>query len=138
MVTPEYTDRLLEFADISTLDERMKQERIISMQFQSIVPLQDKSANIPYWAQCSFIDGGRDADGRLTHVIFVTQTIHDSKVKELETQKSLHETNAELIGLLESEKQHTAIIGSLTNVFFALYYIDLEEETFRDIFPPTA
>ncbi|MGN0639225.1 MAG: response regulator [Huintestinicola sp.] len=136
MMTPEYTEELLRFVDISTLDERMKQERIISKQFLSTVPLPDSSISIPYWAQCSFIDGGRGADGRLSHVIFVTQTIHDSKIKELETQKDLQEANAELTELLESEKQHTAIIGSMSNVFFALYYIDLEEGSFRDIFSP--
>ena len=31
------------------------------------------------------------------------------------------------------EKQHTAIISSLSNVFFALYYIDLEENTFQEL-----
>lgn len=50
--------------------------------------------------------------------------------------KRLEKTNAELISLLETEKQHSAIIDSLSNVFFALYYIDIEENTFQEIFSP--
>lgn len=134
MMTPEYTDEILDFVDLSTLNERMDRSRIISKQFLSTLPLPGENVNIPYWAQCSFIEGDRAPDGRLSHVIFVTQTIHESKVKELETQKYLLETNTELTELLETEKQHTAIIGSLSNVFFALYYIDLEENSFQEIF----
>ncbi|MGN0650312.1 MAG: response regulator [Oscillospiraceae bacterium] len=48
----------------------------------------------------------------------------------------LEKTNAELTALLETEKQHSAIIDSLSNVFFALYYIDIEENSFREIFSP--
>ena len=45
----------------------------------------------------------------------------------------MQEINEELTTLLETEKQHTAIIGSLSSVFFALYYIDLERNTFQEI-----
>lgn len=136
MMTPEYTEELLEFTNISTLNERINQERIISKQFLCTVPLFPDQKDIPYWVQCSFIEGDRTPDGRLSHVIFVTQTIHESKVKELETQKDLEETNIELNSLLETEKQHTSIIGSLSNVFFALYYIVFERNSFQEIFSP--
>ncbi|MDY3249007.1 MAG: ATP-binding protein [Candidatus Choladocola sp.] len=53
--------------------------------------------------------------------------------KMVEAQKKLQETNAELTTLLENEKKHTAIIGSLSSVFFALFYIDLEENSFQEI-----
>ena len=138
MATPEYTDELLKFVDISTLNERIKQERIISKQFLCTVPLPDEQLAVQYWAQCSFIEGDRTPDGRLSHVIFVSQTIHKSKVKELETQKYLQKTNAVLTELLAAEKQHTAIIGSLSNVFFALYYIDFEDNSLQEIFSPTS
>ncbi|MGN0678218.1 MAG: ATP-binding protein, partial [Oscillospiraceae bacterium] len=52
------------------------------------------------------------------------------------SNKRLEETNAELTALLESEKQHTAIINSLSSVFFALYYIDIEENIVQEIFSP--
>ena len=49
------------------------------------------------------------------------------------TQKKLQETNEELKALLEAEKQHTAIIGSLSSIFFAMYYIDLKTNSFQEI-----
>ena len=52
------------------------------------------------------------------------------------SNKRMEETNAELTALLETEKQHSAIIDSLSNVFFALYYIDIEENIFQEIFSP--
>ncbi|MGN1338999.1 MAG: ATP-binding protein, partial [Oscillospiraceae bacterium] len=134
MMTSEFTDELLEFVDLSTLNERMNSGHIISKQFLCTVLLADEQLDIPYWAQCSFIEGDRDAEGRLAHVIFTTQTIHDSKIKELDSQKKLQDTNSELAELLEAEKRHTAIIGSLSNVFFALFYIDPEANSFHEFF----
>lgn len=51
-------------------------------------------------------------------------------------QKEMEKTNLELIKLLESEKQHTSIINSLSNVYFSLCYIDLETNTFREMLSP--
>ena len=52
------------------------------------------------------------------------------------SNKRMEKTNAELKALLETEKQHTAIINSLSNVFFALYYIDVEQNVLQEIFSP--
>ncbi|MDD6033256.1 MAG: hypothetical protein PUC47_07210, partial [Oscillospiraceae bacterium] len=79
------------------------------------------------------MEGGRDAQGRLSHVIFATQSIQEMKVRELEAQQKLQETNEELTALLAEEKRHTSIIDALRNVFFALYYLDLEENTLQEI-----
>ncbi|MGN0597503.1 MAG: response regulator [Ruminiclostridium sp.] len=136
MMTSEYTDKLLSFVDLSTLDERMKKSRIVSEQFLCTVPLTDERETCPHWAQCSFIEGNRDSDGRLSHVIFVTQTIHESKIKELDTSKKLRETNTELTLLLEAERKHSAFIDSLSSIFIALYYIDIEENSFQEIVAP--
>ncbi|MGN0583986.1 MAG: response regulator [Ruminococcus sp.] len=133
MMIDEHTDELLEFTDLSTLDERLNNQKIISKQFLCVVPVPTEK-NLPYWAQCSFIEGERDSQGKLTHVTFVTETIHESKTKELYAKKQLKEANKELIHLLETERQHTSIIDSLSSVFFALYYIDLETNSFREFF----
>ncbi|MCI5902295.1 MAG: response regulator [Blautia sp.] len=61
------------------------------------------------------------------------QSIHGAQLRDLEVQQKLRETNENLTELLEAEKQHTAIIGAMSNVFFALYYIDLEENTFQEL-----
>lgn len=133
MVTHEFTEELLSFVELSTLDERLKHTRIVSKQYCSTIFSSADTPNGGNWAQCSFIEGDRDADGRLAHVIFATQSIHDSKVKELKAKKKLQETNEELTTLLAAEKQHTSIIGSLSSIFYALYYIDLEKNTFQEL-----
>ena len=54
-------------------------------------------------------------------------------MEEGDAWRKLQEANDELGALLEDEKKHTAIIGSLSSVFFALFYIDLEENSFQEI-----
>lgn len=118
MMKPEYTAEMLEFVDLSTLDDRLKNSRIVSKQYLSTVVVSPEN-NEPNWTQSSFIEGDRDCDGRLSHVIFATQSIHDSKIKEL--------------NLIAAKKQYLAIIESLSNVFQALYFIDIENNTFQKL-----
>ncbi|MBS7315542.1 MAG: response regulator [Clostridiaceae bacterium] len=132
MVMPEYTDELLAFVDLSTLNERMQPTRIISKQYLSSLFTADETESAATWRQCSFIEADRDANGQLSHVIFTTQSIHDAKVKELDAQQKLQAANRELTELLAAERQHTAVIGAMSNVYFALYYIDLENNTFQE------
>lgn len=135
LMAPECTEELLAFVDLSTLNERLAHTRIISKQYRSTLFPSPETGNATTWRQCSFIECDRDSGGGLAHVIFTTQSIHDTKVKELETQQKLQQTNGELTALLAAEKQHTAVIGALSNVYFALYYIDLEENTFQELIP---
>ena len=133
MMTPEFREELLDFVDLSTLNRRMDQSRVISKQYRSTlfaVPGQPQNTT---WRECSFIAGDRDEQGNLAHVIFTTQSIHEAKIKELESQEKLLETNRELNTILSAERQHTAIISALSNVFSALYYINLEENTLQDV-----
>ena len=130
MISPEFTDEMLAFVDLSTLEERLGSRRIISKQYQSTIITDPRRGN---WGQCCFIEGDRDDDGRLSHVIFATQSINEIKIRELEAQQRLQETNEELTALLEAVKQYTAVIGAMSNVYFALYYIALEENTFQEL-----
>ena len=133
MIQPEYTQDMLRFVELATLDERLAHTRIISMQYQSSLLARDESTGGAKWSQCSFIEGDRGADGRLAHVLFTTQSIHESVARELSRQKELHETNESLTTLLKEEKQYTAIIGALSNVYSGLYYIDLEMNTLQEL-----
>lgn len=133
MMMPEYTAELLSFVDLSTLDKRLGQRRIISKEYLSTVIISPEYENKPVWTECCFIEGDRTSDGRLAHVIFATQTIHDKKMRELEIQQELQKSNENLTALLAAEKQHTSIIGALSNVFFGIYFIDLENNTFQEL-----
>ena len=133
MVAAEDATELLTFVDLSTLAERMRRTRIVSRQYRSTLFTDPQAGGRATWRECSFIEGDRDMDGRLAHVIFTTQSIHEAKARELEAQQRLQEANGELTALLAAEKLHTSVIGSLSNVFFALYYINLGENTFQEI-----
>lgn len=134
MMLPEYTQQMLSFVELSSLDERLRHEKIISRQYQSVVKVSPDRQEELHWIQCSFIEGDRDENGSLAHVIFATESIHDAKIRELEAAQKLRRTNMELESLLAAEKRHTAIIGAMSNVFFALYYIDLTENTFQEVY----
>ncbi|MGN0996146.1 MAG: GAF domain-containing protein, partial [Candidatus Ventricola sp.] len=133
MVDPECAQDMLAFVDLSTLDRRMAHTRIVSRQYRSTLFTAPGARDKTTWRECSFIESDRDAQGHLSHVIFTTQSIHEAKLRELEARQRLRETNGELTALLEAEKLHTSIIGSLGNVFYALYYIDLERNTFQEL-----
>ena len=133
MMMPEFTAELLAFVDLSTLDQRLRDVRIVSKQYQSIVALPGNEGGVPKWTECCFIEGDRAPDGTLAHVIFATQTIHEKKLRELEAKQALQENNRHLSQLLAAEKQHTDIIGSMSNVFFLLYFIDLEHNTVQEL-----
>lgn len=68
----EYIDKMKEFTDLSTLDERMKGRKTISAEF------------IGYggWAKASFVEVECDNSGKLKKVLYTTQIIDDEKRKE--------------------------------------------------------
>ncbi len=89
MVTPEFKDELLPFVDLVTLEKRLGNSRIISKQYRTALLLSEENGEAETWRECSFIEGDHDADGRLAHVLFTTQSIHSVKVKELEAKEIL-------------------------------------------------
>lgn len=70
---PKYVNEALEFTDLLTLPERMKNKKIISSEF--------KGNNIG-WFTASFISVEQDEMGRPIRVIFVTRNIDDMKRRE--------------------------------------------------------
>ena len=131
MVQPEFTEALLAFVDLSTLEERMVQNWIVSARYRSTVFDDGGMDGEDSWRQCIFIEANRTPEGRLNHVIFATKSISDAK--EASGQRKLDENNQEIAGLLAAERQHASIIGALSNVFFAIYHINLAENRFQEI-----
>ena len=113
MVAPEYEEEMLAFVDLSTLNERMEHTRIVSRQYQSTLFTDPETGRT--WRECSFIEGDRDTDGRLAHVIFTTKSIHDVKVRELETLRKL--------------RDEMAIAGALSRDYPDVVLLDLENDT---------
>ena len=113
MVAPEHREEVLAFTELSTLETRMEHTRIVSMQYRSTLFTDPKTGWT--WRECSFIEGDRDAGGRLAHVIFTTKSIHDVKVRELETLRKL--------------RDEMAIAGALSRDYPDVFLLDLANDT---------
>ena len=108
LVAPENREEMLAFVELSTLNERMAHTRIVSKQYLSTLFTDSHTGRT--WRECSFIEGDRDADGHLAHVIFTTKSIHNVKVRELEAQQKL--------------KEESAISTALSREYSSLFKID--------------
>lgn len=84
----DYVNEALEFTDLSTLSERMKNKKIISAEY--------KGKNIG-WFTISFITVEQDKEGKADKVIVVTRSIDDIKRKE---ERLIYKSNTdELTGV---------------------------------------
>ncbi|MGN0743276.1 MAG: response regulator [Candidatus Fimadaptatus sp.] len=81
-------------------------------------------------ACCREISTRRRENARLEQT---EREMTDRVNRGLADQKRLHETNENLTTLLAQEKQYTAIIGAISNVYSGLYYIDLDRNTFQEL-----
>ena len=75
---------MLAFVDLSTLNDRLGATRIISKQYRSTLFPDSEAHGGMEWRECSFIARDRAPDGRLAHVLFTTQGIHETEARELE------------------------------------------------------
>ncbi len=76
----EYVDMILEFTDLHTISERMRDTDIISQEFL---------ASDGHWCSADFIHMSRDEQGNLVQVIYAIRYIDAEKQKELEYQRAL-------------------------------------------------
>lgn len=77
-----YQDDILNFIDLSTLDSRMQNRRIISIKYRGIMF---------GWSELYFIAGDRGNDGRLQHVFFAARNRQEEIEKEIRNQLLLEE-----------------------------------------------
>lgn len=69
----DYLERALEFTNLETLPERMQGQDTISAEFKALGP---------GWYRGRFVAVGRNAEGRLTSVIWATVIVQEEKKKE--------------------------------------------------------
>lgn len=97
---PQYVKRALEFTDLTTLPERLKNKKAISDEFEG---------NNLGWFTTTFITVKTDDEGRPTKVIFTTNSIDEIKRKEENLiQQS---TTDELTGAYNRRAYEDAIAG---------------------------
>ncbi|SDB03580.1 PAS domain-containing hybrid sensor histidine kinase/response regulator [Eubacterium oxidoreducens] len=79
-ILSKYREEMLEFTNLDTLEERMKNHVFITHDFEGICA---------GWLRGYFIEGKRDENQNLTHVIWTMKTINEEKEKDFETSKQL-------------------------------------------------
>ena len=73
VVAEEYLDIYMQFTDISTLAERMKNEETLALEYRM------KNGD---WHKLRFIEKRRDENGNVTHVLCAVRSISDTKKRE--------------------------------------------------------
>ena len=70
---PEYREQLLQFYDLSTLSDRLQTDETTAAEYMTLTG---------DWHTARFIAQRRDADGRVTHALYVLRIISDVKRRE--------------------------------------------------------
>lgn len=80
IVVPEQAEAMRKFADLSTVNERLKDKVWISRQFEG---------RLAGWSEGFFIAAKRDENGDCEHIIWATRSVDEEKRREIEFQKEL-------------------------------------------------
>lgn len=106
IVSPIHVEEMCEFADLTTVEERLKGQSAISHEFLSA---QDE------WCRASFIPVRYDNHHSLEYVILAVQVIDEEKRRELEYQQKLKQA-------LENQNQvYAEVLQIQSNGVFAAY-----------------
>lgn len=86
VVSPEYQEYMKNFLDVTTLSERLKDRDTIAAEYMS------SSEN---WHMARFIVKKRDANNKVTNVLYLVRDINEQKVQEYEYKQKLIRTAEE-------------------------------------------
>ncbi|MCF0116507.1 MAG: GGDEF domain-containing protein [Bacilli bacterium] len=123
---PEFIDIALEFADLSTVAERLKDKKVLTGDFIGL-----KAG----WIRSQFLPLEYDKDGSLKSVIFTTRVINEEKIKEQMLLKMSNTDNMTMLAnrrafdaFLESTKDNTEL-GDYTIVSLDVNGLKLVNDT---------
>lgn len=80
IVKPEYAEKMRDFVDGSTINDRMRGKEFITCDYED---------RLMGWCQLYFIAGERDENGTLKTAFLASRTIHDEKERELAKNREL-------------------------------------------------
>lgn len=85
LISAEFREEMKTFADLDTIDERMKELSVITNQFK------DRNG---VWHEWSYIVVDRNEDGTIKHLLWAVRKIEDEKRAELRRQQILEDNIA--------------------------------------------
>ncbi|MBE7003158.1 MAG: response regulator [Ruminococcaceae bacterium] len=110
LTDPSSKDEILRFIDFSTLNERMRDQKTITVEFLNTQNL---------WLRGRFIASERTADGRLSHVLWM--------VEDIDAEKRRRDRMFETITKMNEQ------ISSVANIYFSMYDVDLANDGFCEL-----
>ncbi|MBO4915970.1 MAG: response regulator, partial [Oscillospiraceae bacterium] len=110
LTNPISKDDIMRFIDFSTLDERLKNQKTITIEFLNTQNL---------WLRGRLIASQRTADGRVSHVLWMVEDIDQEKRRR--------------DALLETVTKMNEQISSVANVYFSMHDVDLTNDTFCEL-----
>ncbi len=110
LTAPTSKDEILHFIDFSTLDERMKDKKAITVEFLNTQNL---------WLRGRLVASERTEDGRLSHVLWLVEDIDEEKRRR--------------DAILETVKKMNEQIASVANIYFSMYDVNLTDDTFSEL-----
>lgn len=93
MVSEEHRKEMKKFVELSTLREKLARTKIISKQYLSMVSFDKYGNCVPSWRLSGFITCNKDKQGKITHVLFATRSIQETKIEELKAKQMLEQAN---------------------------------------------
>lgn len=112
----DYIDKILEFVDISTLEQRIVDSKMITTVFPG---------KINGWSRARLIEVDRDEQGHILHAIYAVECINEEKEKEIYLQY-LAQTD-QMTGIYNRGQGEANIIKLLNNKqpgLFCLFDVD--------------
>lgn len=110
-VSEESKDKMIVFADMKTVSDRLFGKKIISCDYLN---------SAGKWCRISYVSAERNADGKVTKLIFVGQDIDDERKVELSKQQRLadgFEASEKIRAAGRYDTSHMPIIAMTANAF---------------------
>ncbi len=123
-VAEEYRETYLDFINMNTAAKRLAGKGSLNCIFQR----PDGK-----WTLSAIVPQNTDAQGNVTSVIIANRDITDLRNWEQEQKKSLEQVLSGTRELLEREKKNTEIISAISSIYWAIYVIDLQKDTYEEV-----
>ncbi|MDO4962063.1 MAG: response regulator [Eubacteriales bacterium] len=111
LMAPEYAQPMLEFTDLNTLSKRMGSRNMITTQYFGQVVESPGS----HWIEASFIEAGRNEQGEITHVLYVTRPVYNNLAINTQTLPVIESLAEGIPGgffIYKADDQHEFIYSS--------------------------
>lgn len=126
LVVPEQAEEILEFTNLSTIAERLRDRNSIGIHF-----------NGPHvgWCEGMFVVANRDSAGECTHVLWAVRSIKQEKEKDMRYQAELQEALAAAKNANEAMSDYMHVIKGLSSEYvtvWLVHYPSLTMQLYQD------